>query len=230
MPITSRIGAMSSRGFGQFNTKNLSASIQFTQSFATGALVPPIRIPSISIGTESGSRLVICAVAVRSASAKSLVLSDDGSPFTRVYNSAAAYTRAYFAKIVPNGTAMSLTLETVGAAQTLAICSIGAYSAYDLNSVTPYLTASSLAANSVAITISAQSKSVVLMLANDIGTGGASPTVSGVTLDYVSKTTNAGSQTVAGGSTQLLTAQSLTVSTRFIGSGSNIQIAIAAWR
>ncbi len=233
MPITSRFGSMSSQGFGQFIYKSITASsarIEYVAVFSGVALLSPLSIPSLSIGSASTSRIVVFTAMTRTGTGRSLVLSSDGVALSRVIGSTGFSSVFLFQRKITTGSAISLTLTAVGTATTLSICSVSAHALYDLATETSSFTSTTVGTSTISITIPAQNKSVHICGGMNNGTtAGASINIGGLTRNYLIKSTNNGTWATAGGSGSSPTAESLVVTQTPNVAGVIFRLTVASW-
>jgi len=209
MPITTRIGSLSSRGFGQFSSKNLSAlRVEYLTSYVSTVNTITVSFASISIGSASADRVIGLTVgAVSPSSAITVSATVNGQAANRAAGATSRiYSNAVFTQAVPSGTATSATFSvTSPITGTPSFNSIrfGIFAIYGLGSQTPVASFDVSTAQFVSQNLTTQTSGIILASAMTANNLSLSITLSGVTRRYnlFNETTRAGgeaSNTVSG--------------------------------
>lgn len=220
MPITTRIGSLSSRGFGQFASAVPSTPrIVFIGTYANATDASSYIFPSVNIGSAAIDRLVVltCGAQIVSGVQMSMSAIIDGRVATKVVGVQRGVPNAIFSQSVGIGTTTSMTISATTTDPSLipsfANVTIGVWAIYGLQSSIAISTADAqnpASGLATATIVTAASGFLVMCANNSTGISG-SITLTGVTRRYNVYT----ERTRAGGDASTATSQNLAISAKY---------------
>lgn len=217
MPITTRIGGLSSRGFGQFASAVPSTPrVAFIGTYGDTVDATSYNFPSVNIGSAAIDRLVVLTVGAQASGfIISMSATVNGQAATKVVGVTRSIANAIFTLPVSTGTTTSLTIvgESSSGTPTFSNVRVGVFALYGLSSYTAVGTADAQnpASGLATATILTASSGFLIMCANNSTGASGSITLTGVTRRY----NLFAERTRAGGDASATTSQSLAISARY---------------
>lgn len=217
MPITTRIGGLSSRGFGQFASAVPSTPrVAYIGNYGDTVDALTYNFPSVNIGSAAIDRLVVLTVGAQ-ASGFIITMSATiaGQAATRVVGAARTTANAIFTLPISTGTTTSVTITPSSGSGTPTFSNIrvGVFALYGLSSYSAVASvdAQNPAAGIATATILTASSGFLIMCANNSTGLSGSITLTGVTRRY----NVFAERTRAGGDASNTTSGSLAISAQY---------------
>lgn len=217
MPITTRIGGLSSRGFGQFASAVPSTPrVVYVGNYGSTTDSANYNFPSINIGSAAIDRLVVLTVGAQSTSLQiSMSATINGQAATLAAGTARTVANAIFTLPISTGTTTSVTIyqSSVSGTTSFANIRVGIFALYGLSSYTAVaaVDAQNPASGLATATILTASSGFLIMCANNSTGLSGSITLTGVTRRY----NLYAERTRAGGDASGTTSQSLAISAKY---------------
>lgn len=190
MPITTRIGGLSSRGFGQFASAVPSTPrVVFIGTYGDTTDASSYIFPSVNIGSAAIDRLVVLTCGAQgNGNTFTMSATVGGQASTKVVGQNRTTTNAIFSIPISTGTTTSITITPTSPSGAISFLNIrvGVFALYGLSSYTAIATADSqnVSGGTATATILTASSGFLIMCANNSTGLSGSITLTGVTRRY----------------------------------------------